>query len=139
MKKPPPRNGGKTNKATLEARVRAAQALTLRMEGQTFEAIANQLGYAGKQGAYDAVRRSLREVIREPAEELIQLDLKRLDVLWGIQYLNAQAGDVQAMAACMRIMERRAKLLGLDAQPKTQADAPNLVEILQNISGKLPV
>jgi hypothetical protein len=88
------------------------------MEGKTFEAIAEELGYAGKQGAYDAVKRSLDAVTREPAEELIKLDLERLDVLWGIQYLNAQVGDVQAMAACMKLMERRAKLLGLDAPIK---------------------
>ena len=117
-KKPPPRNGAKTSPETAAAQVRAAKALELRMEGQTFEAIAEALGYAGKQGAYDAVRRSLAAVTREPAEELIKLDLERLDVLWQIQYLNAQGGDVQAMAACMKIMERRAKLLGLDAPVK---------------------
>lgn len=136
--KKPPRNGMKTNKATLGARVKAAQAMTLRMEGRTFDAIAKELGYAGKQGAYDAVRRSLREVIREPAEELIRLDLERLDVLWGIQYLNAQSGDVQAMAACMKIMERRAKILGLDAVPKAP-EADSLLDIFLKISERLPV
>jgi hypothetical protein len=95
------------------------------MEGRTFEAIAEEVGYAGKQGAYEAVRRSLLEVVREPAEELIRLDLERLDALWGIQYLNAQAGDVQAMAACMKIMERRAKLLGLDAPTRIAETEPD--------------
>ena len=117
-KKPAPRNGKKTSPEVAAAQVRAAKALEMRMEGLTFEAIAEALGYAGKQGAYDAVRRSLAAVTREPAEELIKLDLERLDGLWQIQYLNAQAGDVQAMAACMKIMERRAKLLGLDAPVK---------------------
>jgi hypothetical protein len=97
------------------------------MEGKTFEEIAKEIGYAGKQGAYDAVRRSLVEIIREPAEALVKLDLERLDVLWQIQYLNAQGGDVAAMSACMKIMERRAKLLGLDAPEKREiavVDAP---------------
>jgi len=88
------------------------------MEGKTFDAIADEAGYNSKQAAYDAVKRALDAVTREPAEELIKLDLERLDVLWGIQFLNAQGGDVQAMAACMKIMERRAKLLGLDAPVK---------------------
>ena len=122
------------------ARVKAAQAMTLRMEGMTFEEIARQLGYAGKQGAYDAVRRSLREVIREPAEELIRLDLERLDVLWGPQYSNAQSGDVQAMAACMKIMERRARMLGLDTPAKPEApESGTVADALRAIADKMPV
>lgn len=119
------RNGAKTSPETAAARVKAAKALELRMEGKTFEAIAEEVGYAGKQGAYDAVRRSLREIVREPAEELIRLDLERLDAMWGIHYLNAQAGDPQALASCMRIMERRAKLLGLDAPTKVAETDPD--------------
>lgn len=114
----PSRGGKKTSPETIEAKLKAAKALELRMEGKTFEAIAYELGYAGKQGAYDAVKRSIDAITREPAEDLIKLDLERLDVLWQIQYLNAQGGDVPAMAACMKIMERRAKLLGLDAPIK---------------------
>jgi hypothetical protein len=117
------RNKNQTSPQTTAAKLKAAKALELRMEGKTFEAIAEELGYAGKQGAYDAVKRSLDAVTREPAEELIKLDLERLDALWGIQYLNAQAGDVQAMSACMKIMERRAKLLGLDAPVKSDIKA----------------
>lgn len=117
-RKKPSHNGRKTSPEVVEAKVRAAQALKLRMEGKTFEAIAEELGYAGKQGAYDAVRRSLAEITREPAEELIRLDLERLDAMWGVHYLNAQGGDVQALAACLKLMERRARLLGLDAPEK---------------------
>lgn len=107
--------GKKTNPETIAARLKAAQALNLRMEGKTFEDIAKELKYNSKQSAFDAVKRALDSVVREPAESLITLDLERLDVLWQIQYLGAQAGDVSALGACMRIMERRAKLLGLDA------------------------
>ncbi|HET9819638.1 MAG TPA: hypothetical protein VFP92_10795 [Rhodanobacteraceae bacterium] len=111
-------NGRKTSPETAAAKIKAAKAMELRMEGKTFQAIADEAGYNSPQAAYDAVKRSLLAVIQEPAEELIRIELERLDVLWGIQYLNAQAGDVQAMAACMRLMERRAKLLGLDAPVK---------------------
>lgn len=120
-KKKPARNGQVTSPETAAAKVKAARALKLRMEGQTFEAIAKEAGYNSKQAAYDAVKRSLDAITREPAQDLIRLDLERLDVLWQIQYLNAQGGDVQAMAACMKIMERRAKLLGLDAPVKVES------------------
>ena len=119
-KKKPCSNGSKTSPETGKCRVRAAKALELRMEGLTFEVIAKTVGYNSKQAAHDAVKRALDAITREPAQDLIKLDLERLDVLWQIQYLNAQGGDVQAMAACMKIMERRAKLLGLDAPAKQE-------------------
>lgn len=114
------RNGAQTSPETAEAKIRAARALELRMEGKTFEEIAQEAGYNSRQAAYDAVRRSLAAITREPAEELLRLDLERLDKMWGIHYLNAQAGDVQALAACLKVMERRAKLLGLDAPERKE-------------------
>lgn len=112
-------NGQKTKPETIEARMKAAKALELRMEGKSFDQIAEEAGYNSRQAAHDAVKRALDRIEREPADALVKLDLERLDVLWQIQYLNAQSGDVQAMAACMKIMERRARLLGLDAPIKT--------------------
>ncbi len=112
-------NGQKTKPETIEAKIKAAAALEARKEGKTFDQIAEECGYNSRQAAHDAVKRALDAIIREPADSLRILDLERLDVLWQIQYLNAQSGDVQAMAACMKIMERRARLLGLDAPIKT--------------------
>lgn len=119
-------NSAKTSKIAFEAQQKAAKALTLRMEGATFETIAKELGYAGKQGAHDAVMRSLRAITREPATELLQLDLERLDAMWAIPYLKAQSGDLQSLDACLKIMKRRAELLGLDSPVKVDAkvDAP---------------
>jgi len=114
------KNGHKTSPETAEAKMRAAKALELRMEGKTFATIAKEAGYNSPQAAHDAVKRALDATLREPADRLRALELERLDVLWQIQYLNAQAGDVQAMGACMKIMERRAKLLGLDAAVKAE-------------------
>ena len=90
------------------------------MEGMKFDDIAAELGFSGRQGAYDAVSRELKAITREPAEEVLRLDLERLDKMWGIHYLNAQAGDAMALSSCMRIMERRARLLGLDAPSKNE-------------------
>lgn len=114
-------NGAKTKPAAIECKVKAAKAMTLRMEGTTFEEIATQCGYNSKQAAYDAVRREIEAITREPAMELVKLDLERLDALWQVPYLKAQAGDVYSLASCLKIMERRAKLLGLDAAVKVAA------------------
>lgn len=106
----------------IEARQKAARALDLRKEGKTFEEIAAEVPYNSRQAACDAVKRAIAAITREPASELIELELARLDAMWGKHYLNAQAGDVQALAACMKVMERRAKLLGLDAPTETKTE-----------------
>ncbi len=130
-------NNCKTSPRRIEARERAARALELRKQGYTFEQIAVELGYRGRQGAFESVMAALREVTREAAEELIQLDLERLDALWVPQYQAALGGDAQALAGCLRIMERRARLLGLDMSPKEAQEpaAPTkvmLVPVFQN-------
>lgn len=112
-------NKQKTRPETIEAREKAAKALELRKEGRTFADIATEIGYNSPQAAFDAVKRAMDRICREPAEELIRLESERLDALFGIQYLNAQSGDVAALDACMKIMTRRAKLLGLDAPART--------------------
>ncbi|MGL6014359.1 MAG: hypothetical protein ACRC0J_23060, partial [Shewanella oncorhynchi] len=113
-----PRGGIVTRPETAIAKIKAAKAVELRMEGKTFDEIAAECGYKHRQSAFDAVKRALEMVVREPAKELIKIDLERLDKMWTVPYLNAQSGDVQALAACIKIMERRSKLLGLDTPEK---------------------
>lgn len=86
------------------------RALQLRRAGATYDQIANQLGYADRSGAYRAVRRALDEAVHEPAGESLNLELERLDALmlglWG----KASKGDVKAVDAVLRIMDRRSRV-----------------------------
>jgi hypothetical protein len=99
-------------------------ALEYRKLGYSFKQIADALGYAGPQGAYEAVQAALRSVIREPAEEVLGLELERLDALFVKPYSSALAGDLQALSACLAVMTRKARLLGLDAPVKTETSGP---------------
>jgi AraC-like DNA-binding protein len=123
-KKKTAESGIKTRPETIEAKLRAANAVKLRMEGRTFPEIAQELGYNSQQAAHDAVKRALVATLREPSDALRTLELERIDVLWQMQFMNATSGDVQACMACLKLQERRAKLLGLDAP------------VQQEISGK---
>jgi len=114
------RGAKQTSPITIAARIKAARAMELRMDGLSFPEIAAELKYNSRQAAHDAVMRAIDGVTREPVERLKTLDLERLDKLWQIQFMHAQAGDVQALAACMKIMERRARLLGMDAPVKQE-------------------
>lgn len=107
-------NKGKTSPYMIEAKHRRGEAVKLRLEGYTFVEIAEKLGYAGRQQAHASVMEALKSVVREPATELVTLELERLDAMWGVNYMRAQSGDPAALASCLKIMERRARLLGLD-------------------------
>ena len=103
----------------VRAHDRHLQALELRKAGATYQAIADQLGYAQAKGAYKAVTSALKATLKEPAEELRTLELTRLDAMLLSLWRRVQNGDERAIDRALRIMERRAKLLGLDA-PKRQ-------------------
>ncbi|GAA3470402.1 hypothetical protein [Nonomuraea roseola] len=60
---------------------RDAEACRLRTQNLSYQDIADQLGYASKSSAYDAVQRALKATVQEPAEELRQLELMQLDEL----------------------------------------------------------
>ena len=91
------------------------QALEFRKAGLGFEAIARQLGYRGPSGAYYAVATAMRRTLQEPADELRALELARLDNLLRGIWVEARTGNVAKIDRVLKIMDRRASLLGLDA------------------------
>lgn len=97
---------------------RQLTALRLRRAGVPYADIAKELGYAGRDGAHRAVKAALRKTLQEPADELRALELERLDALQMALWPRAQKGDKVAIDQVLKIMERRAKLLGLDAPAK---------------------
>lgn len=105
----------KTSPRRLKAAQRQLKALELRRAGETFEAIAEQLDYSGRGVAYRAVMAALRKTLQEPADEVRKLELERLDELLRSLWPKAQDGNQGAVDRILRIMQRRALLLGLDA------------------------
>ena len=103
------------------SRVRAAQlqdrCLELRANGLSFREIARELKVAPAT-AYKAVARGLAAVnagCREQAQELRALEALRLDQMQAALWQQAiDERDCKAIDRILRIMERRARLLGLD-------------------------
>jgi hypothetical protein len=52
-------------------------------------------------------------VPREKAEQVLALELTRLDAMEGSIFLDAANGDIPAIDACLRIQHQRARLCGL--------------------------
>ncbi len=98
-----------------------ARALELRSMGWTFRAIAEATGVDVKT-AFRDVSDALadhRESYAETAADVRTVELARLDRLWRRaedMLADGDADGAKAIAAAIRIMERRARLLGLDEQ-----------------------
>jgi hypothetical protein len=107
---------------------RRADALTLRADGHTFDSIGDELGIT-RQAAQQLVTRAISDLPKESIAEVRALESLRLDALQAAIWADALAGDVRAVDRVLRIMERRARMLGLDLQ---QADSRERVEITVN-------
>lgn len=112
-------NGGNTvpsnSIAQPEDRVRAQKALDLRLAGMTYAAIAESLDYADRSGPRKAVDGLLKQVEHEGVAELRQVEGHRLDRLQRAVWINAVGGNLDAIKTVLSIMDRRAKLFGLNA------------------------
>jgi len=107
----------KVDNRIVRGRQREIESLELRKAGLTYRQIGERLGIT-EQGAHAAVMRALRrlnERITEAAEEVRRLELERLDRLLLALWPQAAKGNQGAVDRVLRIMERRARLLGLDA------------------------
>jgi len=97
------------------------QALELRRMGLGYEAIGAQLGL-GKSQAHRLVQAALadcREQVTAHADELRSEELSRLDGMLQGLWPRARKGEAAAVDRVLKIGERRAKLLGLDAPTRT--------------------
>lgn len=104
---------------TKERRERAAKSLNLREGGATYEQIGRSTGVSTKR-AYEDVQDALKEITREPAEAVLDMELRRLDSLWRTAYIQAKEGSLKAIQSSLQIMDRRARLLGLDTPTAVQ-------------------
>ena len=94
------------------------QALELRRAGWSFEDIATEVGYSNKGTAFKAVKTAIADITRESVTELLELELARLDDLMAGAYEAARNGDLFAVDRVLKIIDQRAKFLGLyDRKP----------------------
>jgi len=108
--------------AEVDARLREARVFELRIQGFTFEQIASKVGFGGPSGAWQAYQRVREQMIFEPLEELRQLELMRLDALQHALWDRAIEGDLPSANCVLKIMDLRAKLVGLYMPEKVEVN-----------------
>lgn len=125
----------KTSKRNVQAAQRREEAWKLRRAGWSLQQIATELGVS-KSAVHKMIIGQLEEsqaTVSELARIERELQLERLDVLWNSLYSDAIAPQASALAGgrlaiidrLLKIAERRAKLLGLDAPTKMMEGSPD--------------
>lgn len=114
------------SKGQQEAIVRERHALALEMRkfGYSYEQIGEHFECSSA-AARGLVQSAMEKAIREPGQEVIDLELTRLDQLYRLSFNAALEGDTDAVTKCLSIMQRRAKYLGLDAPDKREVTGKN--------------
>lgn len=106
---------------------RRQEALSLALAGHSYDDIARELGYANRSGPWKLVSGALRARMDESVGEYRATELARLDALQATQWQAALEGDVQAVNTCLRVINARVRLLGLDQPEAREERAPTVV------------
>lgn len=114
------------------------RVLELRRTGMSLTQMSKALGCAVEtvRGHLHEALRQQREHVRETALEVLQLELSRLDEMQLRAWPEVIAADSptrhHAIASVLRIMDRRAKLLGLD---RVQVDVNARADVQVSVTG----
>lgn len=122
-----------STQARKEAQERRAQALNLKLAGATNEQIVEAGVYANRGTVSRELKKALADITHDVPADVLKLELTRLDTalmgIWGA----VRGGDVFAIDRMIKIMDRRARYLGLD-QPQ---EADNVAEVREAMVGFL--
>ena len=127
----------KTSPRRIKSTEKTLRALDLRRKGFNYSQIAEKLEVA----RVTACRYVLSEIenladqCQEGAKHVRDLELQRLDDLYLVARKAIAEGSETAIDRCLRIMERRAKLLGLDAAERVEHSGATIV-IVDDIQSK---
>lgn len=100
----------------LQRQKRIMKAVDMVIHGATWDAVAQECGWGSRGAAYHAVHRELEKRKQQPLDDLLQLELAKLNAVE--KELLPRAADAQAdekiIGAWVRLQAQRAKLLGLN-------------------------
>jgi len=109
----------KTSKQSIKLAARDGEILEMRLRGYTCTEIGNVYGLTS-QGVVNVIKRRCEDYVAESAYKIAAVEDQRLEMLLKSTFTKALDGDLAALDACLKVMARRAKLLGLDAPAQTE-------------------
>ena len=106
-----------------EVRVRELLVLELRLAGASYTQIQSEVGFKGPSGVHYALKRAMERNTIEGTDQLRALECGRLDKMQAAIWPQVLRGDAEAVRTVIRIMQRRALMMGLDAPIKIDIEA----------------
>jgi flagellar biosynthesis regulator FlaF len=110
----------RNSKTRIKAARRGIEAMKLRESGLNYAEIGEKMSVS-EQRAWKLVSKEfdlLQAKRMEMADRVSKLEAARLDKMFNAVWAKAQKGNLPAMKMVLEIMQRRAKLLGLDLADK---------------------
>lgn len=118
-----PKPKPKTSRSGITELALTLKAFDLRMQGLSFNKIAVEMGIS-ESYAYRLISSELNRMNQElkiSVDQFRSLELERLEDLWQKAFAKV-AEDISNVWVCLKIMDRKSKLLGLD-KPSQQAES----------------
>lgn len=112
----------KTNPAAVARHERDVRCVKLRGAGMGWQDIAQQLGYASAGHAYDRFMVVMKDYPREDVETARETEADRYDALQRAIWAKCLKGDNWAIDRALKLMDQRARLLGLNAPLRQQIE-----------------
>lgn len=113
--------------------VRRVRALELKLQGASYRKIAATL-HVSLSTAFadiDAELTELREQAKDDVQQVRDLEIQRCDAMTTGLWPHIKKGVPQAVMAGVRVGERRARLLGLDAPTKSEIHGSMTVDAIE--------
>jgi hypothetical protein len=110
---------------------RRRQAIALRLGGADLQTIADRLGYSSRAAVSVDIQRAHEAALREAGADIEvwrALELGRLDRLQLAVWSSAMGGNCRAADVALRIIDRRCRLLGLDAPHRHEVFTMGAIE-----------
>jgi hypothetical protein len=108
----------RTGPKAIERQMRLSTILSMRLQGHTLREIgAAQDPPVSMQAIHKTLKKALERMLIEPFEHIRLMEATRLDEVMASIYPAALDGDLSAIDAVLSLMQRRSRLLGLDAAP----------------------
>lgn len=101
---------------TIAAAEKRRDALLARQQGNSWAEVARIVGYTDPSSAHRAAMQALKDIPYEAANDLRRTELETLNELQlALRAKLTEKPSAYLVDSILRVMERRAKLLGLDA------------------------
>jgi len=89
------------------------RAIQLKLQGLTYQQIADELGYNSRGTVYKIIKTAQAARLTGAVEEHLDIEVSRLNALQAAVWPAAMSGDLRALVVAARIIDARCRLLGL--------------------------